>query len=202
MADPAISARASVSLRLSTAMRMTSAPAASSSRTCRSVASMSWVRVAAMLCTATGWPAPMVRSPMRTGRVGFRGRWLIRASITSLPGNDKRWECGCRRSGSPCSRGMGPHERGPGGGLVSVGLARSLNLRKARPHLPEEDLPALLGDFEAILRSGVLTMGPYLERFETDFARAVGVRHAVGMSSGTAPLEVACGSGTWPAARW
>ena len=64
-------------------------------------------------------------------------------------------------------------------------------LRKARPHLPEEDLPALLGDFEAILRSGVLTMGPYLERFEIAFARAVGVRHAVGMSSGTAPLEVA-----------
>ena len=34
-------------------------------------------------------------------------------------------------------------------------------------------------------------MGPYLERFEADFARAAGVRHAVGMSSGTAPLEVA-----------
>lgn len=77
------------------------------------------------------------------------------------------------------------------GGPVSFGLARSLDLKKARPHLPEEDLPALLGDFEAILRSGVLTMGPYLERFEADFARAAGVRHAVGMSSGTAPLEVA-----------
>ena len=64
-------------------------------------------------------------------------------------------------------------------------------LRKARPHLPAEDLPALLRDFEEILRSGVLTMGPYLERFEDDFARATGVRHAVGMSSGTAPLEVA-----------
>ena len=67
----------------------------------------------------------------------------------------------------------------------------SAPLRKARPHLPEEDLHALLGDFEEILRSGVLTQGPYLERFETAFARAVGVRHAVGMSSGTAPLEVA-----------
>lgn len=64
-------------------------------------------------------------------------------------------------------------------------------LRKARPHLPEADLPALLRDFEAILRSGVLTQGPYLERFEEEFARAAGVRHAVGMSSGTAPLEVA-----------
>ena len=74
---------------------------------------------------------------------------------------------------------------------MSVGLDRSLDLKKARPHLPEEDLPALLGDFEAILRSGVLTMGPYLDRFEADFARAAGVRHAVGMSSGTAPLEVA-----------
>lgn len=64
-------------------------------------------------------------------------------------------------------------------------------LRKARAHLPEEDLPALLADFEAILRSGVLTQGPYLERFEAAFAAYAGTRHAVAMSSGTAPLEVA-----------
>lgn len=74
---------------------------------------------------------------------------------------------------------------------MSVPLHTSAPIHKARPHLPEEDLPALLGDFESILRSGVLTMGPYLERFECEFAGSVGVRHAVGMSSGTAPLETA-----------
>ena len=33
---------------------------------------MSCVCVAVMLCTAIGWPAPMVTVPMRTERVGLR----------------------------------------------------------------------------------------------------------------------------------
>lgn len=62
---------------------------------------------------------------------------------------------------------------------------------QTRPCIPEEDVAALLGDFAQILRSGRLTMGPYLERFEREFAAGVGTDHAVGMNSGTAPLEVA-----------
>ncbi|MDE2811395.1 MAG: DegT/DnrJ/EryC1/StrS family aminotransferase [Gemmatimonadota bacterium] len=62
---------------------------------------------------------------------------------------------------------------------------------QTRPCIPEEDVAALLEDFAAILRSGRLTMGPYLQRFEQEFAACVGAEHAVGMSSGTAPLEVA-----------
>ena len=62
---------------------------------------------------------------------------------------------------------------------------------QGRPCIPEEDVAALLEDFAAILRSGRLTMGPYLERFEQEFAACVGTEHAVGMNSGTAPLEVA-----------
>lgn len=65
------------------------------------------------------------------------------------------------------------------------------NLPKGRPFIPAEDVDALLGDFAAILRGGQLTQGPYLERFEREFAASVGVRHAVGLSSGTAPLEIA-----------
>ncbi len=38
---------------------------------CSTVASTSWVRVAHMLCTATGWPSPMVTVPTLTARVGF-----------------------------------------------------------------------------------------------------------------------------------
>ena len=62
---------------------------------------------------------------------------------------------------------------------------------QTRPCIPEEDVAALLEDFAAILRSGRLTMGPYLERFEQEFAACVGTPFAVGMNSGTAPLEVA-----------
>lgn len=65
------------------------------------------------------------------------------------------------------------------------------NLPKAQPHIPAEDVDQLLDDFAAILRGGRLTQGPYLERFEREFAAAIGVRHAVGLSSGTAPLEIA-----------
>ena len=63
---------------LSTAMRTTSAPAACSAFTCATVASMSCVCVAVMLCTAIGWPAPIVTEPMRTERVGLRGMFMIR----------------------------------------------------------------------------------------------------------------------------
>jgi dTDP-4-amino-4,6-dideoxygalactose transaminase len=64
-------------------------------------------------------------------------------------------------------------------------------LLKARPNLPEQYIPALLADFEAILRSGVLTMGPLFDRFEKLFAEYTGVQHAVAMNSGTAPMEIA-----------
>jgi len=65
------------------------------------------------------------------------------------------------------------------------------SLPKAKPHIPEEDLSPLLDDFAAILRSGQLTRGEYLDRFESAFAVCVGTKHAVGLSSGTAPLEIA-----------
>ena len=64
-------------------------------------------------------------------------------------------------------------------------------LPKARPHIPEEDMASLLDDFSAILHSGQLTQGEYLQRFEREFAGYIGVEHAVGLSSGTAPLEIA-----------
>ncbi len=69
-------------------------------------------------------------------------------------------------------------------------MAKTL-VPQARPCIPEEDVAALLEDFAQILRSGRLTMGPYVERFEQEFAACVGTKHAVGMNSGTAPLEVA-----------
>ena len=43
-----------------------------------------------------------------------------------------------------------------------------------------------------VLESKWLTMGPVTERFEHAFASAVGVRHAVAVSNGTAALHLAC----------
>ena len=62
---------------------------------------------------------------------------------------------------------------------------------KGRPSIPEGDIAALLEDFAGILRSGRLTQGDFQWQLEEEFARYVGVRHAVAMSSGTAPLEIA-----------
>ena len=43
-----------------------------------------------------------------------------------------------------------------------------------------------------VLRSGWLSLGPMLSRFERMFAETVGTKHAVAVSSGTAGLHVAC----------
>ena len=59
------------------------------------------------------------------------------------------------------------------------------------PFVPDEDVGPILHDVAQILRSGNLTQGEYLRRFEAEFAEAVGVEHAIGMNSGTAPLEIA-----------
>ena len=64
------------------------------------------------------------------------------------------------------------------------------SIPKARPWIPEEDMGGLLEDFAAILRNGRLTQGEYLERFEGEFACYVGTKYAVGLNSGTAPLEI------------
>jgi len=70
-------------------------------------------------------------------------------------------------------------------------MASERTLPKAQPCIPEEDISALLDDFAAILRSRQLTRGDYLNRFECEFAANIGTKHAVGLSSGTAPLEIA-----------
>jgi len=60
-------------------------------------------------------------------------------------------------------------------------------IRIAQPLLGEEEEQAVL----AVLRSGQLSQGPLVRRFEEAFAQYVGVREAVAASSGTAALHVA-----------
>jgi dTDP-4-amino-4,6-dideoxygalactose transaminase len=56
-----------------------------------------------------------------------------------------------------------------------------------RPDLTEDDLQAVVGT----LRSGWLTTGPQVGRFEAEFAEAVGASHAVAVNSCTAALHLA-----------
>lgn len=57
----------------------------------------------------------------------------------------------------------------------------------ARPPVGEAEIVAA----ERALRSGRLTMGPEIERFEALLAARTGRRHAIAVSSGTAALELA-----------
>jgi perosamine synthetase len=61
-----------------------------------------------------------------------------------------------------------------------------------RYDFPEEDVERIQRDVGSLLRSrSFLTMGERCEEFEERYARAVGARHAVAVSSGTAGLEIA-----------
>lgn len=57
-----------------------------------------------------------------------------------------------------------------------------------RQSVTEEDIAAVV----AVLRSDWLTQGPEVERFEEDLAKAVGARHVVTFTNGTAALFAAC----------
>jgi perosamine synthetase len=57
----------------------------------------------------------------------------------------------------------------------------------SRPDIREEDIQAVMG----VLRSGTLSLGPWLQRFEAAFAAYVGAAHAIAVSSGTAGLHMA-----------
>jgi len=53
-----------------------------------------------------------------------------------------------------------------------------------------EDLEQIKSDVEKILKSGMLTMGEYTEKFEQEFAKLCGVKHAIAVNSGTSALEI------------
>ena len=55
------------------------------------------------------------------------------------------------------------------------------------PSINEDDIQAVAG----VMRSGWLTTGPEIERFEAAFCEYTGAKHAVAVSSGTAALHAA-----------
>ena len=56
-----------------------------------------------------------------------------------------------------------------------------------RPSIGEEEIAEVVDS----LRSGWLTTGPKVERFQRQFAAAVNARHAVALNSATAALHLA-----------
>ena len=60
-------------------------------------------------------------------------------------------------------------------------------IRLGRPDLGADELEAV----REVLETGQLTMGPLVEAFEAELARACEVEHAIAVSSGTAALHVA-----------
>jgi len=61
----------------------------------------------------------------------------------------------------------------------------------AKPYFPQEDIEIIEKDVRRILNSGMLTLGEYTKRFETEFAKLCSVQHAIAVNSGTSALEIA-----------
>lgn len=65
-----------------------------------------------------------------------------------------------------------------------------MNIPPVKPYFPKEDIKTILGDVKEILASGMLTLGDYTKRFETEFAKLCHVKHAVAVNSGTSAIEI------------
>lgn len=63
-------------------------------------------------------------------------------------------------------------------------------ITSAQPTLSPDDIRAWEGVTREIAHTGRLVLGPYTARFEDEFARCMGTRDAVAVSSGTAALEI------------
>ena len=59
----------------------------------------------------------------------------------------------------------------------------------SKPFFSGDDIKEISANIEKILRSGRLTSGPFVKRFERAFAEFIGTRRAVALNSGTATLH-------------
>ncbi len=67
----------------------------------------------------------------------------------------------------------------------------SVFIPPAKPCFSQSDIEEIKGDVGKILGSGMLTLGEYTKRFESEFSKLVDVPHAVAVNSGTSALEIA-----------
>ena len=73
---------------------------------------------------------------------------------------------------------------------TSYHIGVSLGVQAARVVFPAADRAEIAAAITDILSSGMLTLGPYTQRFEADFAAAHRAPQAVATGSGTAALEI------------
>ena len=75
------------------------------------------------------------------------------------------------------------------GDLIGITVDRSAQrVQIARPDMTHREFRAVL---DAFLSSWISSKGPYVERFEEDFARFAGARHGIAVSNGTVALHLA-----------
>src|SRR5438445_7768769 len=77
-----------------------------------------------------------------------------------------------------------------GGGLGVRREGMTTKIPPARVTIPEGDRAAILADFDKVLSSGRLTLGPFTEVLEREYAKLVGKKYAVAVNSGTSALEI------------
>jgi perosamine synthetase len=65
-----------------------------------------------------------------------------------------------------------------------------MEVPSARPFFNNEDIKFILNDIEQSLKTGILTFGPNIKKFESLFAEYIGVKYAIAVNSGTSSLEI------------
>jgi dTDP-4-amino-4,6-dideoxygalactose transaminase len=63
-------------------------------------------------------------------------------------------------------------------------------IKSSRPDFSTSDREKMCIELSKILESGHLTQGPWLEKFEQEFAKYTNVKYAIGTNSGTSALEI------------
>jgi dTDP-4-amino-4,6-dideoxygalactose transaminase len=69
-----------------------------------------------------------------------------------------------------------------------MALSKANRVYLSPPHMSARERELLLDAFDS---NWVAPLGPHVDAFEREFAQAIGVRHAVALSSGTAALHIA-----------
>ena len=60
------------------------------------------------------------------------------------------------------------------------------NIPLSRPYIEQQEIE----EVTKVLQSGILSLGPYLQKFEENFAKTIGTNYAVGVNSGTSGLHL------------
>jgi perosamine synthetase len=66
----------------------------------------------------------------------------------------------------------------------------NIKIPSTKPDFNQQDIISITSEISSILKSGRLILGPYTQKFEEQFQKYCGVKHAIAVSSCTAALEI------------